>query len=49
MAVISHIPASELAFENGNRKILISEILDFSDKKKQQKKTFVFFMAFLSK
>ena len=30
MVVISHIPASELAFENGNRKFLISKILDFS-------------------
>ena len=46
MVLISHIPASELAFENGNRKILISEILDFSDKKKQQKKTFVFLWHF---
>ena len=34
MAVISHIPASESTFENGNRKFLISEILDFPDKKK---------------
>ena len=33
MVVISHIPASELAFENGNRKFLISEIHDFPDKK----------------
>ena len=38
MAVISHIPASESAFENGNRKFLISEILDFPDKKKQKKR-----------
>ena len=36
MAVISHIPASESAFENGNRTFLISEILDFPDKKKKQ-------------
>ena len=35
MALISHIQASELAFENGNRKFLISEILDFPDKKKR--------------
>ena len=34
MALISHIQASELAFENGNRKFLISEILDFSYKKR---------------
>ena len=34
MVLISHIMASELAFENGNRKFLISEILDFPDKKK---------------
>ena len=33
MAFISYILASELAFENGNRKFLISEIIDFSDKK----------------
>ena len=32
MVLISHIPASELAFENGNRKFLI-EMVDFSDKK----------------
>ena len=31
MALISHIMASELAFENGNRKFLISKILDFPD------------------
>ena len=36
MAVISHIPASELAFENGNHKFLISEILDFPDKEKKR-------------
>ena len=29
----THISASELAFENGNRKFLISEILNISDKK----------------
>ena len=34
MAVISHIPASESAFENGNRTFLISEIINFPDKKK---------------
>ena len=38
MALISHMQASELAFENGNRKFLISEILDFPDKKKQKKR-----------
>ena len=43
MAVISHIPALELAFENGNRKFLISEILNFSAKNK----TF-FYISFLS-
>ena len=35
MAIISHIPASELAFENGNRKFLISEIINFSTEKKR--------------
>ena len=35
MALISHIPVSELAFENGNHRFLISEIIDFSDKKKR--------------
>ena len=35
MAVISHIPASESAFENGNRTFLISEIINFPDKKKR--------------
>ena len=34
MALISHIPASELAFEIDNHKFLISEIIDFLDKKK---------------
>ena len=38
MAVISHIPASESAFENGNRTFLISEIINFPDKKKVKKK-----------
>ena len=33
MALISHTPASELTFENGNCKFLVSEIIDFSDKK----------------
>ena len=33
MASLSHIPASELAFENGNRKFLLSEIINISDKK----------------
>ena len=42
MALISHIQASELAFENGNRKFLISEILNFSDKKNKQKKRLIF-------
>ena len=42
MAVISHIPASELAFENGNRKFLIGEILDFPDRKKRKKKRLIF-------
>ena len=37
MAVISDIPASESAFENGNRTFLISEIINFPDKKKQKK------------
>ena len=32
MVLISHIQASELAFENGNRKFLISKILDFLGK-----------------
>ena len=36
MALIFHIQASELAFENGNRKFLISEILDFPDKRKKR-------------
>ena len=34
MALISHTMASELAFDNGNRKFIISEIPDFPDKKK---------------
>ena len=38
MVLISHIPASVLAFENGNRKFLISEIINFSDKKKTKKR-----------
>ena len=42
MALISHIQASELAFENGNRKFLISEILDFPDKKTNKKKRLIF-------
>ena len=42
MALIAHIQASELAFENGNRKFLISEILDFPDKKKYKKKRLIF-------
>ena len=33
MPLISHTPASEVAFENGNRKFLIRKIIDFSDKK----------------
>ena len=36
MAVISHIPASESAFQNGNHTFLISEIINFPDKKKQR-------------
>ena len=35
MSLISHIQASELTFENGNRKFLISEILDFPNNKKK--------------
>ena len=42
MAVISHIPASESAFENGNRTFLISEIINFPDKKNKQKEMFDF-------
>ena len=42
MAVISLIPASKLAFENGNHKFLISEILDFPDKKKTKQKRLIF-------
>ena len=42
MAVISHIPASESAFENGNRTFLISEIINFPDKKKNKKKRLIF-------
>ena len=38
MAVISHIPASESVFENGNRTFLISEIIIFPDKKELKKK-----------
>ena len=38
MAVISHTPASESAFENGNRTFLISEIINFPDKKKTKKR-----------
>ena len=38
MAVISHIPASESAFENGNRTFLISEIINFPDKKNKKKR-----------
>ena len=40
MAVISHIPASESAFENGNRTFLISEIINFPDKKTNKKRLF---------
>ena len=40
MVLKSHTQASELAFENGNRKFLISEILDFPDKK--EKKSLIF-------
>ena len=40
MAVISHIPASESAFENGNRTFLISEIINFPDKKKKKRLIF---------
>ena len=36
MSVISHIPASESAFENGNRTFLISKIINFPDKKKER-------------
>ena len=42
MAVLSHIQASELAFENGNHKFLISKILSFPDKKKTKKKRLIF-------
>ena len=35
MALISQIPASELAFKNGNHKFLFIEIIDFSDKNKR--------------
>ena len=42
MAVISHIPASESAFENGNHTFLISEIINFPDKKKNKKKRLIF-------
>ena len=38
MEVISHIPASESAFENGNRTFLISEIINFPDKKNKKKR-----------
>ena len=38
MAVISHIPASESAFENGNRTFLISEIINFPEKKTKKKR-----------
>ena len=37
MAVLSYIPASESAFENGNRKFLISKIINFSDRTKRKK------------
>ena len=37
MALIYHIQASELAYENGNLKFLISEIINFSDKKNKKK------------
>ena len=37
MSVISHILASESAFENGNRTFLLSEIINFPDKKKTKK------------
>ena len=42
MIIISHIPASEFAFENGNRKFLISKIINFPDKKKTKKKHLIF-------
>ena len=32
MAVLSQIPALELAFENGNRKFTVSEMINFSTK-----------------
>ena len=37
MASLSHIQASELAFENGNRKFLLSKIIDISDIKKKRR------------
>ena len=40
MALIPHIPASELAFENGKHKFPISKIVDFSDKKKTKTSDF---------
>ena len=42
MTVISHIPASESAFENGNRTFLISEIINFPDKKQTKIKRLIF-------
>ena len=36
MAVISHIPASESAFENGIRTFLISKIINFPDERKKK-------------
>ena len=42
MAVISHIPASESAFENGNCTFLISEMINSPDKKKTKKKRLIF-------
>ena len=36
MAVIYFIPASELAFDKGNRKFHISKIINLSDKDKKR-------------
>ena len=47
MAIISHIPASESAYENGNRTFLISEIINFPDKKKPTKKRLIFDGVFI--
>ena len=44
MAVISHIPASESAFENGNHTFFINEIINFPVKKKNV----LFLTAFLA-